>query len=84
MTAVQRRYVEETAAAAVAGTAEQVGDRLTELLDRTGAAELVASSSTFDREALAASDAALAGLFGRRPGQPDAGSAAARLVPSGP
>ena len=31
----------------------------------TGAAELVASSSTFDRAALAASDAALAALLGR-------------------
>jgi hypothetical protein len=41
-----------------------VESRLAELLERTGAAELVASSSTFDRAALAASDAALAGLFG--------------------
>jgi luciferase family oxidoreductase group 1 len=84
MTAAQRRYVDETAAAAIAGTPEQVGERLTELLDRTGAAELVASGSTFDREALADSDAALAGLFRRRSGQSGAGSAAARLVPSGP
>jgi luciferase family oxidoreductase group 1 len=63
-TARQQQYVEQTAAAAVAGTAAQVGSRLDELLERTGAAELVASSSTFDRSALAASDAALAGLFG--------------------
>lgn len=59
----QQQYLEQTAAAAIAGTPEQVGSRLAELLDRTGAAELVASSSTFDRAALAASDAALAALF---------------------
>jgi luciferase family oxidoreductase group 1 len=61
-TARQRQYVEQTAAAAIAGTAAQVESRLAELLERTGAAELVASSSTFDRAALTASDAALAGL----------------------
>jgi luciferase family oxidoreductase group 1 len=60
----QRSYLEQTAAAAVAGTPAQVESRLTELLERTGAAELVASSSTFDRAALDASDAALAELFG--------------------
>ncbi|WP_040339511.1 MsnO8 family LLM class oxidoreductase [Candidatus Blastococcus massiliensis] len=60
----QQQHLEQTAAAAVAGTATQVESRLTELLDRTGAAELVAGSSTFDRDALAASDAALADLFG--------------------
>ena len=60
----QRQYAEQTAAGAVAGTAAQVEGRLAELLERTGAAELVASSSTFDRTALAASDAAVAQLFG--------------------
>jgi luciferase family oxidoreductase group 1 len=96
MSARQRQYVEQTAAGAVAGTAAQVADRLTELLDRTGAAELVASSSTFDRAALAASDAALAGLFGLPAGaransratgagpQSSRGSAAAIVSPSGP
>jgi len=74
----QRQYVEQTAAGAVAGTAAQVGGRLAELLERTGAAELVASSSTFDRTALTASDAALAGLFV----QP--GRAAAIASPSRP
>jgi luciferase family oxidoreductase group 1 len=83
MTALQRRHVAESAAAGIAGTAEEVGARLAELLERTGATELVASSSTFDRAALADSDAALAGLFGRRPGQPSAETAAARLAPSG-
>ncbi|SDE56022.1 luciferase family oxidoreductase, group 1 [Blastococcus fimeti] len=60
----QQQYLEQTAAMAVAGTAAQVESRLAELLERTGAAELVASSSTFDREALAASDAALAAVLG--------------------
>jgi luciferase family oxidoreductase group 1 len=61
----QQRYLEESAATAIAGTSAQVECRLAALLDRTGADELVASSSTFDRAALDASDAALAGLFGR-------------------
>ncbi|MCA0143772.1 MsnO8 family LLM class oxidoreductase [Blastococcus sp. LR1] len=59
----QQQYLEQTAAAAIAGTADRVGSRVAELMERTGAAELVASSSTFDRDALAASDAALAELF---------------------
>ncbi|MCZ2860559.1 MsnO8 family LLM class oxidoreductase [Blastococcus sp. VKM Ac-2987] len=61
----QQQYLDRTAAAAIAGTPAQVAARLAELLDRTEAAELVAGSSTFDRSALAASDAALAALFGR-------------------
>jgi len=61
----QQQYLEQTAAGAIAGTAARVAARLAELLERTGAAELVASGSTFDRTALAASDAALAGLFGQ-------------------
>ncbi|MGY1737138.1 MsnO8 family LLM class oxidoreductase [Geodermatophilus sp. SYSU D00684] len=64
MTAVQRRHAERTAATAVAGTAPQVAARLAELAERTGATELVAAGSTHDRAALAASDAALAGLLG--------------------
>lgn len=63
----QQQYLERTAAMAVAGTAASVESRLAELVERTGAAELVASSSTFDRAALAASDAALAGLLGGAP-----------------
>jgi luciferase family oxidoreductase group 1 len=77
----QQQYLEQTAAAAIAGTAAQVERRLAELLDRTGAAELVASSSTFDRTALACSDAALAALFSR---PRSAGSAAAMAPPSRP
>jgi luciferase family oxidoreductase group 1 len=63
MTATQRRYAERTAAMAVAGTADRVAARLAELAERTGADELVASGSTSDRAALAASDAALARLL---------------------
>jgi luciferase family oxidoreductase group 1 len=99
LTPRQQQYVEQTAAGAIAGTPDQVADRLTELLDRTGADELVASSSTFDRAALAASDAALAELFGLPAGaraslramggrqvlpQSTAGSAAAIASPSRP
>ena len=84
----QQQYLEQTAAAAVAGPPASVESRLAQLLERTGAAELVASSSTFDREALAASDAALAGLFGSSAGQgraqPRAGSTEASASPSRP
>ena len=62
----QQQYVDQTMAAAIAGTPAQVESRLAQLLDRTDADELVASSSTFDREALATSDAALAAIFGER------------------
>ncbi|SCX38087.1 luciferase family oxidoreductase, group 1 [Klenkia marina] len=62
MTAVQQRYADETLAAAVTGTPGQVAEQLHDLLARTDAAELVASSSTHDRGALAESDAALAEL----------------------
>ncbi|MGY1639032.1 MsnO8 family LLM class oxidoreductase [Geodermatophilus sp. SYSU D00742] len=77
----QQQYLEQTAAAAIAGTPAQVERRLAALLDRTGAAELVAGSSTFDRAALAASDAELAALFGRAR---TAGSRAATASPSRP
>jgi luciferase family oxidoreductase group 1 len=63
-TARQQNYLERAAAAAVTGAPAQVERRLAELLDRTGAAELVAAGSTFDRAALAASDSALIALFG--------------------
>jgi luciferase family oxidoreductase group 1 len=62
MTGTQRRYAEQTVAAAVTGTPGHVAEQLHTLLARTGAAELVASSSTHDRGALAESDAALAEL----------------------
>ena len=61
----QQQYVDQFLAAAITGTPDRVQRRLSEILDRTGAAELVATGSTFDREALYASDAALAALFSR-------------------
>ncbi len=64
-TSRQQQYLDGTAAAAIAGTPAQVERQLAELLDRTGAAELVATGSTFDRAALTASDAALAAMFGQ-------------------
>jgi luciferase family oxidoreductase group 1 len=64
-TSRQQQHLEQTAAAAITGTAARVESRLTELLERTGAAELVTASSTYDRDALTASDASLAALFGR-------------------
>jgi luciferase family oxidoreductase group 1 len=72
-TSRQQQYLEQTAGAAIAGSPAQVERRLAELLDRTGAAELVAAGSTFDRAALAASDAALAGIFARSPTAATAG-----------
>ncbi|CAB4899333.1 unannotated protein [freshwater metagenome] len=63
MTPAQRRYVEQSRA--ITGTPAQVAEQVGELVDRTGAAELVASSSTYDRGALAESDAALAELLSR-------------------
>lgn len=46
-----------------AGSEQTVRRRLEQLVERSGADELLASGSTFDREALATSDAALASLF---------------------
>ncbi|MBU2666222.1 MsnO8 family LLM class oxidoreductase [Actinoplanes bogorensis] len=71
-TSRQQQYLEQTVAAAITGPRARVESRLAELLERTGAAELVAAGSTYDRAALAASDAALAALFDR--GHPTNGS----------
>lgn len=64
-TARQRQHVEQTVAAAITGSPARVEQRLAELFDRTGAAELVTAGSTYDRDALRASDAALAAIFKR-------------------
>lgn len=55
-----RRRVEAAVRRAIAGTPQTVRRRLEQLTDRTGAEELLATTSTYDRAALAASDAALA------------------------
>lgn len=55
--------VERGLARAVAGSRETVRRRLDELVERTGADELLVSGSTHDRDALAASDAEVAALL---------------------
>lgn len=62
MGARQEEEVERQLALAVHGTADQVAERLTRLVERTGAGEVLASTSTFDRAALDRADAALAAL----------------------
>lgn len=49
---------------AVVGSASTVCRGLEQIVARTGADEVLATGSTYDREALAASDAAVADLFG--------------------
>lgn len=58
----QRRTVEQQLELAVHGTAQHVRAELAALVARTGAAEVLASTSTYDRAALAAADTALAEL----------------------
>ncbi|MGU3435663.1 MsnO8 family LLM class oxidoreductase [Actinomycetes bacterium M1A6_2h] len=57
-----REAVEASVASAVAGTPEQVERALHLLLEQTGADEVLASTSTFDRARLRESDEALARL----------------------
>ncbi|WP_189094103.1 MsnO8 family LLM class oxidoreductase [Nocardia jinanensis] len=59
-----RRRVEATVRHAVAGTPRTVRRRVEELTERTGAGELLVTTSTYDRAALAASDTALARIIG--------------------
>ncbi len=57
-----RRRVETSLERAVAGDAGTVRRALEQLAERTGADELLASTSTWDRDALRAADAALRAL----------------------
>ena len=59
----EERRVRKGLEAAVAGSAGTVRRRIEELLERTGAEELIATGSTYDRDALAASDEQLARLL---------------------
>jgi luciferase family oxidoreductase group 1 len=59
-----REHVETSLAQAVAGSPRTVRRLLDDLETRTGADELMASTSTYDREALLASDIALRDLIG--------------------
>ena len=64
--AVPPRVAEQVAAAqarTITGTPASVASRIAQLVERTGADELLASGATYDRDALRASDAALAALF---------------------
>ncbi|MEU1953103.1 MsnO8 family LLM class oxidoreductase [Nocardia rhamnosiphila] len=58
-----RRRVEAAVRRAVAGTPQTVRRRIEQLADHTGAEELLATTSTYDRAALAASDAELARII---------------------
>ncbi|WP_456697643.1 MsnO8 family LLM class oxidoreductase [Aeromicrobium sp. P5_D10] len=57
------KRVEDSLAAAVAGSPQTVASMLDELTTRTGADELMASTSTYDRDDLLASDALLRELI---------------------
>ena len=59
----QLRRVEDWMAGAVQGDAEKVARELAVLVERTGADEIMASTSTFNRDDLARADAALAELL---------------------
>lgn len=59
-----RRRVERTLDQAVAGSPATVRRALEELVERSSPDELMASTSTYDREALLASDAALRAVVG--------------------
>lgn len=61
----QLRRMEDWMAGALYGDAEKVAGELAALVDRTGADEIMASTSTFDRDDLARADAALAELLPR-------------------
>lgn len=62
LTARQQEQVEQHLDQVVHGTATDVADQLTAIVERTGADEVLAFSSTHDRAALRDSDAALASL----------------------
>ncbi|MPV36422.1 MsnO8 family LLM class oxidoreductase [Georgenia subflava] len=62
LTAKQESVVEAQLDQAVYGTSADVLGRLADLVARTGAAEILATTSTYDRSALAEADAALAAL----------------------
>lgn len=63
-TAQDRSRIEKSLASTVLGTVEQVRPRLELLVERTGADEVMASTSTFDRAELFEADAAFASLAG--------------------
>ncbi len=71
------RVLDGTAAAAIVGTEDQVAEQIEKIIATTGAAEVLSSGSTYDLDALYASDARLARLFGLGPAS---AAPAARIV----
>ena len=69
----QQAQVERQLSQSVHGTAPAVAGALTDLVARTGAAEVLASTSTYDRTALAGADTALAALARAADGSPAGG-----------
>lgn len=67
LTPKQRTSVEAFLAGAVYGTAERVAERLAELVRRTGADEVMVTTSTFERSEQVRADTELASLFPARP-----------------
>ncbi|MGP9601609.1 MsnO8 family LLM class oxidoreductase [Brachybacterium sp. AOP42-E1-35] len=63
MSEKEARRVERGLAATVAGAATTVRRRIEELVERTGAHEVMATGATYDREALSTSDEELAQLL---------------------
>ena len=59
----QLRRMEEWMGTAVHGDAEKVAGEIAALVERTGADEIMASTSTYDRDALARADEAFAALL---------------------
>lgn len=59
-TSRQDRYVAQALATVIAGTEDQVVSEVNDLLERTGADEVMSTASTFDVAALYDSDARLA------------------------
>jgi len=64
LTGREASRVEQGLATAWAGSAATLRPRVERLVEATGADEVLTSGSTFDRDALAASDAAVAELLG--------------------
>lgn len=60
--AMKLRAVDDWLSGAIAGTPDQVVDSLTDLVERTGAAELLANVSTYDRSEVESIDEFLASL----------------------
>ncbi|GAA2808737.1 LLM class flavin-dependent oxidoreductase [Kribbella solani] len=64
MTAREREFFDNALRGQIYGTPDEVDDALGELVDRTGADEILITTNTYDRAALLASYAALAKLTG--------------------